>query len=117
MRESYTLPRNSFDSDQTLVNTAQPRRQASSQTSNRPSCKRSITTSTTISEHASDTAVSSQSKKKKVKTFLKRVGTGMLESLSYSAGAGNDFVATTRMDKRSNDEVLGDVYGVQLMIW
>jgi len=46
----------------------------------------------------------------------------MLESLAYSGGGGIDYVTTgmpTRagMDRRSNDQVLGDVYGVQLMIF
>jgi hypothetical protein len=73
-----------------------------------------------------------------MKSFLKRLGNGMLESLAfvfllrahisianfkrYTGGAGIDYVPTgmpTRagMDRRSNDQVLGDVYGVQLMIW
>lgn len=81
-RESYTSYRDSFSSDRTLVDTPQPRRPATSHTSNRPSCKRSITTSTTTTEKSMDTIASSSGKRKKVKTFLKRLGNGMLESLA-----------------------------------
>jgi len=40
----------------------------------------------------------------------------------HAGGVGTDYIPTgmpTRagMDRRSNDQVMGDVYGVQLMIW
>ncbi|KAE9988998.1 hypothetical protein EG328_003314 [Venturia inaequalis] len=114
--ESSNSPRHSFSSDRTLVETLQPQRPATSHTPNRPSHKRSAATLTTT-ESSTDTAVSIQGRRKKVKTFLKRMGVGMLESLAYSGGTGNDYGYVSSMDKRSDDEALGDVYGVQLMIW
>lgn len=80
--ESSNSPRHSFSSDRTLVETLQPQRPATSHTPNRPSHKRSAATLTTT-ENSTDTAVSIQGRRKKVKTFLKRMGVGMLESLAY----------------------------------
>ncbi|QDS72391.1 hypothetical protein FKW77_008633 [Venturia effusa] len=121
-RESYIVHRHSFDSDQTLVDSPQIQNPATLQTSSRPSYNRSTSTLTTRTASSTNALSPSLGKRMKVKRFFKRIGSGMLESLAFTGGAGIEYINTgiptgIVVDKRSNDQVMGDVYGVQLMIW
>lgn len=83
-RETCTSPRNSFSSDRTLIDVAEPQQPATSYSpSDRPSYARTITTLTSTTTKSTETSSSIAGKRKRVKIFLKRMGNGMLQSLAY----------------------------------
>ncbi|KIW04358.1 hypothetical protein, variant [Verruconis gallopava] len=116
MDDKVDSRRSSVDSSITDVPVTTP--------SARPAVARATTSQTaststsSISKTNKSTTSSTKSKRFKVKSWLKRVGSGMLASMAYHNAVEYSPAAVqyweTKKGERTLDEVLSDIYGVPL---